>query len=387
MRYLLLNTLHKHKKGELTKAVKSTSYNQTSSTPDQKKLSPGIHPGPYPKTEIYVDKSGASIIHDVGGFDRLVKNGTIDEKGYIRSFEACIAYRLAEKRDQKNAELNTALEAKGIKLTDQDVFTLKVNFDNTITVSGHADEARGKEIERTLNDSDINYSSLAYHIRESGCFGFRPFTQCTDLEFKKYSLNSSLVKHTGYSINQLDVRNDGIFTDDGKNIQELFYDAVAGLRPDDPGYAGQYTSYLMRGIKEVESSGGIRNVRDASFTIEYRNNSICDVGTHFGFGSDQRDWYNKLMSIEGGDKQYYYSASIGLLPSWRMPSSLDADNSSNDNVFYDINALFEYGSDLRDWFDDLLSILGEKGWKSYAALIGLISQGQEPFQYRVDIKA
>jgi len=384
---MLLSLLNKQNTPKAKIAVSTGNTvlkNQTLNTLDKKKLSPGIHPGPYPKTEIYVDKSGASIIHCAGGFDRMVEIGLVDEKGYIRSSEAHIAYRLAEKRNQKNAELNAAVEAQGIKLTDKDVFTLSVNFDNTITVSGHSDEARGKEIERALNDSDLNYSALAYHIRET-VSNFRTFTQCTDLEYKKYSINNSLMKHTGYSINQLTVRNDGIFTDDGKNIQELFYNAVAGMRPDDPGYAGQYTSYIMRGIRQVEGSGGIQNVRNISVSIEYRNNSLCDIGTPFGFGADQRDWYDKLISIEGGENQYYYSASIGLLPPWRMPASSTADNSYNS--FNDLNPLFEYDSDQRDWFTELLSVLGEKGWKSYAALIGLTSKDNVSYYQSLDIKA
>ena len=75
---LLLSALGKQNKPKPSIAAVSArigTLSQTSGKPDQKKLSPGIHPGPYPKTEIYVDKSGASIIHCAGGFDSMVKKG------------------------------------------------------------------------------------------------------------------------------------------------------------------------------------------------------------------------------------------------------------------------------------------------------------------------
>ncbi|MDR2523149.1 MAG: DUF4885 domain-containing protein [Synergistaceae bacterium] len=269
-------------------------------------------------------QADVEIQADYYGCDRFKNwrpdlNLSLDADGYLRNMSLDAARNTVERRDEINAAIESQLAAQGITLTSKDKFSIIVNFNNTITINGHADEAQGKEIERALNNLGPDF---AYKLRQTIFDGMNQTMQYTCEESMKYTVNYWVEKYTGYSINQLTVQDNDIFTDDGQKFTDLLRNAVAKDYPDDPEYSehiGMHTGSLINQIKYA----GIKNARDTSSAIEYRSNSLCDVNTTLGYGVDQRGWYDKLLSLRGDiEKLHSYLYKIDLnkpLSGWVHP--------------------------------------------------------------------
>jgi hypothetical protein len=253
---------------------------------------------------------------DLAAFTKRVNpfDHWLDEDGYLRNIWIDDTRGRIERRDDLNAEINRQLAANGIILTDEDRFSITVNFDSTITVSGHRDEARGKEIERALNEIEFTASygatlsgaEFGYYLAGHIWGSMNQYLHRTAAENMKYTANHYLVQFTGYSINQLTVRDDGrLFTDSGKNITDLL---------------AHLDSSQVRSILSSVNHCEIKNARDTSITIDFRNNSLWDINTHLGYGVGQRDWFDKMFSLRGDiGKLDSYIKSTGIsspTPGW-----------------------------------------------------------------------
>jgi hypothetical protein len=240
----------------------------------------------------------------------------LDADGYLRNHHLDNAKELIAGRDKMNAEFESQLAAQGITLTSKDKFSITVNFDNAITINGHADKERGKEIEDALNNLGTDFAyKLALHIREYT----NQTMPNTHAEHSRYWANSQLEKYIGYSIDQLTVKDDEVFTKDGQKVTDILYEAILKQNPieseyqNHPEYLGNISTQLKSILNVVKHPMTQNAGNTCSYTIEYRNNSLHDINTTLGYGVDQRGWYDELLPLRGNtEKLNLHMDKIGV---------------------------------------------------------------------------
>lgn len=196
--------------------------------------------------------------------------------------------RIQYNRTAITAEINQLFKNNNISIPTDVSLKFSVNpYDFTIAVTGLEDEKLKRRIEELLNRGE-NGKNLFFHLyqaaRKSG-----DSNQMTQEKLNKFNLYSIIKQETGYDLRTLRNENGRFYTEDGKDILDLFRNnshIPAAYRGDVVDY---YTPFLIKYGKL-----GFNNGDDMYLSIEYRNGELYDIGQSKGYGPDQNGWISSL---------------------------------------------------------------------------------------------
>ena len=197
------------------------------------------------------------------------------------------------KRTQYNrtaitAEINQLFKDNNISIPNDVSFKFSINpYDFTIAVLGLEDKELTGRIEKLLNVGDNGkyfYDHLYQAVSRS-----EDSNQMTQEKLDKRHLYWVVKQETGYDLRTLRNENGRFYTEDGKDILDLFRrnpHIPAAYRNDVVDY---YTPFLIKYGKL-----GFNNGDDMYLSIEYRNGELYDIGQSKGYGPGQNDWISSL---------------------------------------------------------------------------------------------
>lgn len=196
--------------------------------------------------------------------------------------------RIQYNRSAITAEINQLFKENSMYIPTDTALKFSVNpYDYTIAVSGLEDEKLITRIEELLNRGE-NGKNLFFHLyqatRKSG-----DSNQMTQEKLDKFNLYSIIKQETGYDLRTLMNENGRFYTEDGKDILDLFRHnshIPAAYRSDVVDY---YTPFLLKYGKL-----GFNNGDDMYLSIEYENGELYDIGQSKGYGPGQNDWLSSL---------------------------------------------------------------------------------------------
>jgi hypothetical protein len=225
------------------------------------------------------------IVQPAWDADGYPQNGFIDR---AKSYE--------KQRAEENSEIQSVLERQGITIGADEKMTITVDFNNLIHVSGLADENRNNLVAAILNDSGMGRKLFA-HIRQAELGNPENNGTYTFDELSKYNNNMLLKDYTGYSLADLDFREDGVFTPDGENILTVFAVAVKNSAASDETKASLMRTFPAA-IRQYQEKG-LDSVANMSLSIDFTHGELVDTEPKNGYGSEQRAWLDKLTGLRG----------------------------------------------------------------------------------------
>lgn len=199
-----------------------------------------------------------------------------------------------EVRSSINDSINRLFEEYGIVIPEGAKLRLKVDpYEYKIAASG-VDEALARRIEEALNKGD-NGKYLYGHLRQCNPAdnGFeQPRQYLYDRAYQEKAVMWHFVNDmTGLDMRKLENRDGVIYTPDGRNLwdavteryNEKLAKAEIGVLPMSSLYK-EYQIYVKEGWDKEDERG---------LTVGYKDGSLYDLDTDFGYGSGQREWLDK----------------------------------------------------------------------------------------------
>lgn len=196
--------------------------------------------------------------------------------------------RIQYNRSANTAKINQLFKENNINIPTDVSLKFSVNpYDFTIAVTGLDDAELIRQIEELLNVGDNGknlYDHLYQAARKSG-----DSNQMTEEKLDKRHLYWIIKQETGYDLRTLKNENGRFYTEDGKDILDLFRHnshIPAAYRGDVVDY---YTPFLLKYGKI-----GFNSTDDMFLSIEYENGELYDIGQSKGYGPGQNDWLSSL---------------------------------------------------------------------------------------------
>ncbi len=196
--------------------------------------------------------------------------------------------RIQYDRTAITEQINELFQENNIYIPQDTSIQFSINpYDFTLTVTGVADEALKSRIEKILNEGDNSknlYSHISKAVRKS-----EDSTQITKEKSDKLSLYWVIRHETGYDLRELKNENGRFYTEDGKDILDIFRNnsnIPAAYRGDVVSY---YSSLLLK-----YGQTGFNDGNDLTLSIEYKNGELYDIGQEKGYGPGQNSWINSL---------------------------------------------------------------------------------------------
>lgn len=209
-----------------------------------------------------------------------------------------------EIRDEMNSAINQAFEKNGIVIPKDADLRLTVDpYDFFIHATG-VNEELAKRIEAALNQGKNGYY-LYNHI--SFCnpvnYGVEEPYQYIQGDKEKMVVYHFVNRLTGYDIRELENRDGKFYTPDGKDLWEVLKDKYNKLVADgnaDASVLKEYEAAYQRIAK-----AGWNRTTDCNLMIDYKDSSLCDIDTSYGYGPGQTAWQGRVKSwYEGIQKEY-----------------------------------------------------------------------------------
>jgi len=196
-------------------------------------------------------------------------------------------------RQSMNEALNQIFKENGIVIPDGTDLRLTVDpYDYFIRVSG-VDEKLAEKIEAALNKGE-NGNSLYSHISFSnpGHYGVAEEPpQYSKGNPWKTSLFLAVKESTGYDLRELEWNDGQFLTPDGQNVWDLMDDK----------YKNDYHFYTYR----LLAGYGWDYVADQDLTIGYKEGSLYDIDTQYGYGSGQTSWIDVRRENDKKEQESY----------------------------------------------------------------------------------
>jgi hypothetical protein len=196
--------------------------------------------------------------------------------------------KIQHNRTAITTEINRLFKENNIYIPLDASLKFSINpYDFTITVAGLEDGKLEKRIEELLNVGE-NGKNLFFHLyqaaRKSG-----DSNQMTQEKLDKFNLYGVIRQETGYDLRTLKNETGRFYTEDGRDILDLFrYNSniPAAYRGD---VVEHYTPFLLKYGKL-----GFNNTEDMFLSIEYKNRELYDIGQSKGYGPGQNSWVLSL---------------------------------------------------------------------------------------------
>ncbi|MCI8430931.1 MAG: DUF4885 family protein [Lachnospiraceae bacterium] len=196
-------------------------------------------------------------------------------------------------RKTMNEALNRIFKENGIVVPDGADLRFTIDpYDCQIKVSG-ADEKLTEKIEAALNTGNNGYN-LYSHISWSnpGHYGISEEPpQYSRGNPWKTSLFLAVKESTGYDLRELERKDGQFLTPDGENVWDLLDDKY---KID----SHFYTYRLLAGY-------GWDCVEDQDLSIGYKEGSLYDLDTAYGYGSGQTAWIDQRREEDEADQRKY----------------------------------------------------------------------------------
>ncbi len=191
--------------------------------------------------------------------------------------------RIQHDRNAITAQIKQLFQDNHIIIPSNVSLKFSINpYDYTLKVTGSDDENLINTMEKILNTCE-NSKNLYEHIskaaRNSG-----DSTQLTKEKKEKHSLYWTIKHETGYDLRELKHENGRFYTEDGKDILDIFKNhsnIPAAYRSDVLGY---YTPILQKFMKT-----GFHDGNDLILSIGYKNGELFDIGQTKMFGPGQNE--------------------------------------------------------------------------------------------------
>lgn len=199
-----------------------------------------------------------------------------------------------EVRNDINYSVNQLFEENGIAIPEGTDLRLRVDpYEYKIHVSG-VDDALARQMEQVLNQGK-NGKYLYEHLRWCNPVynGFeQPKQYLYDTAYQEKAVIWHFVNElTGFDMRKLENKDGIIYTPDGQNlwdvVTERYHEMRANREIDDLPMSSLYKDYKVF-VKE-----GWTNEEERGLTIGYKNGSLYDIDTDYGYGPGQRNWLEK----------------------------------------------------------------------------------------------
>ncbi len=196
-----------------------------------------------------------------------------------------------EVRNGINNSVNQLFEENGIIIPEGTDLRLRVDpYDYNIHVSG-VDEALARQIEQVLNQGK-NGKYLYEHLRwcNPAYNGFeQPKQYLYDTAYQGKAVMWHFVNDlTGLDMRKLENKDGIIYTPDGQNLWDVVTERYNELRAN--GEIDDLPMVSLYGDYKVFAKEGWDNEEERGLTIGYKNGSLYDIDTDYGYGSGQRTW-------------------------------------------------------------------------------------------------
>lgn len=196
-----------------------------------------------------------------------------------------------EVRSGINDSINQIFKANGIVISEETELQLRVDpYEYKIHVSG-VGEALAEQIEQVLNQGK-NGRYLYEHLRwcNPAYNGFeQPKQYLYDTAYQGKAVMWHFVNElTGLDMRRLENKNGIIYTPDGQDLWDVvtkqYDEMLANGKIDELPMLSLYDEY------KVFAKEGWDNEDERGLTIGYKNGSLYDIDTNYGYGSEQRTW-------------------------------------------------------------------------------------------------
>ena len=261
-------------------------------------------------------RSGMRCQQEYYDYHGINKKATppFDEDGYPIFLFNELSVKKAKDRAQINGQISELLKENNIHISADEKFTLTIDFYHNITVTGNIDSDKAAEIKKVLNDQEYGFL-LFNHILNSYLAACPQFTHD---EMMKYKANMYLKEYSGYSIDDLIFRDDGVFTNEGNNIQTIIngnFKTNEDLSAEGKSSIKKFINYYLEELQRQ----GPENISNISLKIEYDIDGLFDYNTAYGFGKNQTAWIDTMLSLRGDmTKTIQYVDECGFT---KQPSS------------------------------------------------------------------
>lgn len=249
-----------------------------------------------------------------------------------------------EIRESMNDAINQEFEENGIVIPENADLQLMVDpYDFYIHASG-VDEDLAKRIEEVLNKGKNGYY-LYYHI--SYCnpvnYGVEEPSQFTQGDAGKMAIYHLVDKLTGYDIRELENKNGKFYTPDGEDLWEVLTEKYSELVADGGssfGIGDYYADY-----KRIAKEGWNRST-DSNLTIGYKNGSLYDIGTSYGYGPGQTTWQDSVRDWYEKNFEVYQKERVGTIyREENTPSKLDLAIAATEQITAELDGNHKIVSD------------------------------------------
>ena len=210
-------------------------------------------------------------------------------------------------RDNVNEQFLQLLDKYGIEIPKDTNISFTIDpYDYKVSVSGIEYKSLASLLEDVLNTAN-NSKELFIHIMQSNFeYGNNQINRTNE---EKYYLFHEIKNKTGYDLRDLENIDGKFLTKDGKDIVELYRQAIIKTNTIPEEYKGLVFESNVKKLNDLAQKG-FENVPDMNLSIDYKNGSFYDVGQSENFGVGKRDWIDKLeatlpKTIGEVFKEYY----------------------------------------------------------------------------------
>lgn len=214
--------------------------------------------------------------------------------GGMNSFVADIEYN-QEIRGQMNDSINQLFKENGITIPDDADLQLTVDpYDFKIHASG-VEKELAQAIENALNKGKNGYY-LYSHIAYSnpGNLGLPEPSQFSEGDTAKAAVYHLVKDLTGYDIGELDNKDGKFYAPNGRDLWEVLSDKYEEMEAN--GNVGSFSLDPYYWQYQRIAREGWNSSTDANLTIGYKNGSLYDIDTSYGYGSRQTAWQDELIT-------------------------------------------------------------------------------------------
>ncbi|MDY0180122.1 DUF4885 family protein [Aliarcobacter skirrowii] len=210
-------------------------------------------------------------------------------------------------RDNVNEQFSQLLNKYGIEIPKDTNISFTIDpYDYKVSVSGIEYKSLASLLEDVLNTAN-NSKELFIHIMQSNFeYGNNQINRTNE---EKYYLFHEIKNKTGYDLRDLENIDGKFLTKDGKDIVELYRQAIIKTNTIPEEYKGLVFESNVKKLNDLAQKG-FENIPDKVLSIDYKNGSFYDVGQSENFGVGKRDWIDKLeatlpKTIGEVFKEYY----------------------------------------------------------------------------------
>lgn len=186
-------------------------------------------------------------------------------------------------RKMVNQQIQNILDKNNIIIPQGQRLTFSIDpLNYMINIEGLEDEKTKTLIEALLNE-ESNGRELYYHISRT----LQDDSPHKKKEtYEKYLLMREIKQYTGLNINDLEVINGKFITEDGRDLMDIYRNAIRNEKYVDDYHKGSAISFYGSLLNKYAGKG-INSIPDRVLKIDWQDGSLMDRDTIYGYGKGQ----------------------------------------------------------------------------------------------------